>query len=194
MKPVKKIALLLLFVAISMTISLGQEKFEIERRISHVEVPSTAVEFIENIQIKSKVKWYYEQSQTGNSIEAKFIFNKRKYSIEFDTLGNIEDVEIVITWSQIHKQSQKRIVAAMDSLFSKHSLGKIQIQYTGPKNTLLALAKEETSTKDYTTKYEMIVKGKKEGRPRLYEITFSEQGKLLTISTIIFKNSDNLEY
>jgi len=173
---------------------LAQEKFEKESRISEEEIPAIAKSFIKEIQSEKKVRWYMEQSQSGTSIEAKFTSARKDYSIEFDSLGSIEDIEIIIDWNEIAEGVTQNIRQEMNSKFEKWKIRKIQIQYTGDREVLLELGKNKKPTEDYVIKYEIVVKGKKEGRPKLFEMTFSEQGEFLKSSTIIFKNTDILEY
>jgi len=74
----------------------AQEKFEMESRLKQNDVPSNALNFIDSLSLKNKVKWYLEEGIERKSIEAKFKRSGKKHSVEFDILGNIEDVEIEV--------------------------------------------------------------------------------------------------
>jgi hypothetical protein len=174
---------------------VGQTKYEREYRLNLEDVPPLAIDYVNSITVESKVKWYYEENLLGNSIEAKFRYMDRLYSVEFDTSGLLQDVEIEIEWSEIPEQSRKRMTVGMDSLFTKHKVQKVQIQYSGDQMTVLQKAKGEEPGGSMTTMYEVVISGKKENeRNSLYEIHFTEEGEMLDVSRIIFKNSDNLEF
>jgi hypothetical protein len=96
-----KLIILLKILLLLATSAFGQVKYEKEFRLKPGQVPVKARQFIDSINLQQKVKWYYEQNLKGNSIEAKFRMNHKRYSIEFDTLGNLQDVEVQIGWEQM---------------------------------------------------------------------------------------------
>ena len=81
------------------TSSFGQKKFEKESRISKSDLPSFAVDFAALFTDGQRIKWYLEEGLDRNSIEAKYKRDGRHYSVEFDTLGTMEDVEIPLLTS-----------------------------------------------------------------------------------------------
>lgn len=182
--------LLLVFV-----ISLyGQKKYEKESRLNQADVPVNAIQFIAALKTSSKIKWYFEEGIYENSVEAKFRWKGKKYSIEFDTLGNIQDVEVLMKWGEITDFVRNQINSQLDSTYTRYKIRKIQCQYIGNQTALLPFLKKEKYTQSVLTNYELIVKGKKKNSTKLYEILFDKKGKILRINEIIFKNSDNLEY
>lgn len=176
---------------------MSQQKFEKESRISPDKVNEKGLDFMSNVNTTSKVKWYYEQGLSENSYEAKTKISKRRYSIEFDTLFNIQDVEIEISENDIPTQTFTKIEMVLDSIYKKHSISKIQIQYQGDKKTLIEVI-NNNSIKNLSpkvkTQYEIIIKCKSTSRPKLYEFTFDAEGKLISKKEIIFNTSDHLEY
>jgi hypothetical protein len=187
----------LVTVAILLSISaFAQKKYEKEYRVKPQDVPMEARQFVEAIQPQRKLKWYVEESLKGNSIEAKFVRGKRKYSIEFDTLGNLEDVEIEIDWDEIPEMPSQKMASNLDTTFSSATAQKIQVQYTGEASALLKLIQQEPKNAIYHADhdYELIVKGKKGKQKKLYEITFTQNGEMSDLVEIIFINTDNLEF
>ncbi|MEM1135688.1 MAG: hypothetical protein AAGI07_07590 [Bacteroidota bacterium] len=183
------------FVSILVVVnSYGQTKYEKESRLKRNNIPLQAKAFIDSLGFDKKVKWYFEESLIGKSIEAKTNFNKEKYSIEFDTAGILQDVEIEIDWHKVPIETQKNISNYLATVFSNYQFIKIQVQFTGKPQDLLQYLKKITIEKTFTTRYEIVVKGKKQGKRDWYEITFSEAGNFESISKIIFRNTDNLEY
>lgn len=172
----------------------SQQKYEKESRLKIEEVPQAALEFIEAAKIPNKVKWYIEYGLEDNSIEAKFKLNKKRHSVEFDTLGTIEDIEIEIMTQELLPELQKTIAIALSSICLSHEISKIQKQYTGTETVLLSLLKNLGFDGNFTTKYEIIANCESESKTEQFEYLFNDEGKLLQQFKIIFKNSSNLEY
>lgn len=194
MKAINNHFLFLLVLGMVCTISNAQEKFEKEYRLKEDNVPGEALNYIRFAEINEKVSWYFEENLLGNSVEAKFKINKRKFSVEFDTHGFLQDIEIQIKWEEIDKEIRGVIYKELGFYFESFKIQKIQVQYIGvDKKLLKELVVKQTANYERMN-YEIVVKGKKEGGSNLYELTFSEQGILLDTRKILFKNSDHLEY
>lgn len=173
---------------------LAQQKFEKESRLKQNEVPSSALNFIDSLKLKNKVKWYLEEGLEGKSIEAKFKRNRKKHSVEFDILGNIEDVEIEIKWDELPTPLKNLISTRLQKDCIKHRIDKIQIQYTGNQMLLFLKLLSGKPTEDLTVKYEIIVKCRSEKSTELFEYLFTDKGHFILASQIIFKPSYHLEY
>lgn len=190
----KRILLLALFCCLVPGVSWGQQKFEKETRIKPSKVPGPAQQFIAAIPFPRKVKWYQEENLSSSSFEAKTRYNKHKYSIEFDTDGELQDVEIKIKWAAVPELTKTAIQEYLKKTFDQFRYSKIQEQLSGETaaiiNHLLGEEKKET----ITTQYEIVLKGKKAGQTSWFEYTFDAQGKFKDQKTIIFRNTDNLEY
>lgn len=172
----------------------SQVKFERESRLKETEIPAPARQFITEADIQTRVKWYYEENLEGNSVEAKFRQGKSRYSVEFDTLGNIQDVEIEIEPNTLSKQQQQKLNGALDALFTKYRIRKIQRQYRGSSSELQEVLQKEGVLSSAQIRYEIVIKGRNDDGVKLYEITFDEEGQLLEQRQIIFRNSEHLEY
>ena len=186
----------LLFLSLLPIAVNGQVKYEQESRLRVEEVPLAARAFIQQVDTGRKVKWYYEENLEGNSVEAKFKRNCQRYSVEFDTLGNIQDVEIEVKSQALSPALQQKLLLTLDSLYQRHKIRKIQQHYQADKTQLLKLLQQETvqeATGIYTA-FELIVKGKQEQGTELYELLLSPNGALLEQRRIIFKNATHLEY
>jgi hypothetical protein len=186
----KKILALAFFFSISFY-SYSQSKMEIEERIEKEEAPFLAQKFIDSLYFSSKIKWYLEKDYIKTTYEAKVKEKGQKYSIEFDSLGYIEDIELEIKWKRIPTSTQNAICEKLHTEFEKFKIKKIQIQYIGQEKDLLNF---KTSTENLIIKYEIVVKGKKESQTSFYEYLFSERGKLEQKLQFDFRNIDHLEY
>jgi hypothetical protein len=190
-----KFICIVLLLAFSFSGSLlAQEKFEKERRIKKVNVPFQALSFMDALNVQNKVKWFKEEGLNQKSIEAKFKHNKAKYSVEFDTLGNLEDVEIVAKWNDLASNVRDSICLQLKSACSKYKIVKVQKQYLGDASKLIPMLKAGTYSPAVTLKYELVVKCHRQRKVDLFEYLFSDEGQLISISKIVFKNSSHLEY
>lgn len=180
-----------LFLFISSSIS-GQSKFEKEFRIKESIVPIKALNFISEIEQRRKVKWYREESLDGKSIEAKFNIGKTKYSIEFDTLGQIEDIEESIKLTNLDTNLNRAINNQLAYDFKKYKVIKSQRQLTGDEQQLIKCLKDKNI--QLISGYEIVLKGRKGKLVNLYEYFFNESGKIESKRKIIVKSSVHLEY
>lgn len=172
----------------------AQQKYEKESRINSKDVPTKAMNFIDSINLKNKVRWYLEEGLDIKSIEAKFKNNSKKYSIEFDTLGNIQDAEIEITWGEAQVPFIDSINSQLKKDCLKHKIVKIQIQYSGTSSEILSKLRGNKLSGNLNIKYEIVVKCKSKNTVVLFEYLFNKKAQLISRSEIIFKNSSHLEY
>lgn len=172
----------------------AQEKYEKEERIHASSVPITAIEFINQICLDCKVKWYLEEGLKSKSIEAKFKVNKSKYSIEFDTLGTIEDAEVDISIKVLDSAIHDSITNYLSKTFNKYKIQKIQVQYSGDKSYIVNKIKNDMHSDNLIIKYELIARCSNEKETALYEFLFNDRGIMESKSEIIFKPSSHLEY
>lgn len=186
--------LLFLFVLSVANNLFAQDKFEKESRIKRSDVPSKALLFVDSLNYNARIKWYKEEALTSVSIEAKFKHNRTKYSIEFDTLGNIEDVEIEVHWEDIDTHIANSITNQLKQDCSKHKIVKIQRQFTGTENDLFSMLRNGILSEKIKIKYELIVRCTIQKEVNLFEYLFNDKGVLMSKLKIIFKNSSHLEY
>ncbi|PSR15412.1 MAG: hypothetical protein DA408_08560 [Bacteroidetes bacterium] len=182
------------FFAIFSTHLYAQQKYEKESRLTEKDVPDKALDFIDSLGVERKIRWYLEEGFDRTSIEAKFKLNNQKYSIEFDTVGNLEDIEIQIAWSKWQKPLKDSISFHLKKDCKRFKINKIQIQYSGDQSILLTKIKTGEDSGEYIIKYEVIVKCCNTKNVALFEYLFSNTGQELAVSKIVFKNSSNLEY
>lgn len=190
-----KFKFLIFLVVFSVANNLfAQDKFEEESRIKRSDVPSKALLFVDSLNYNARIKWYKEETSTSISIEAKLKYNTTKYSIEFDTLGNIEDIEIEVYRKGIDTAIINSITNQLKLDCSKHKIVKIQKQFTGTGNDLFSLLRNGINSEKIKIKYEIVVRCSVQKEAHLFEYIFNEKGLLVSKSKIIFKNSSHLEY
>lgn len=190
----KKLILLCISGLCCFSVLSGQTKYEREYRISEAEVPRSALDFVQACGFQKKVKWLREENQDHWSIEAKVKHLQTRYSIEFDSLGVLEDVEMIIEWAQVPENIQVAILKQLNELYVRHRFMKIQGQWTGDPDIVQSLIQGKKPSDPYTLKYEIVLKGKREGKVAWYELLFDEKGLLERTSRIVFRNTDNLDF
>lgn len=194
MRCFKSFLLCVCFLFGACTSLFSQEKYEAESRLSERDVPELALRFIDTLPLKKRVKWYLEEGLTQHSIEAKYLFNGQKYSVEFDTAGVIQDVEVEIKWNELNQATREEITQFLSTEFSDFNIVKTQVQYVGDRSTLLSKLLNETPTAFIQPNYELVVKCKKGKKTALFEFLFSAEGKLISRAQIVLKPSAHLEY
>jgi len=188
------IILSIVFLLLFPFVLKAQHKYESEYRMKSELIPQSAKRFIDSIGPDSKVKWYKEISLSGVSFEAKFKHKKKQFSIEFDTLGILQDVEFVIKKSEIAPKVYNKIEDKLDSLYQKWKFQKIQMNYVGSHNDLITLINKNEPSDAMKVSYEIVLKGKAPGNTQLFEITFNDQGEIQDIQQIVQDKADHLEY
>lgn len=191
----KILNLLLTFTLIlSFHVVFAQQKFEKEYRIEAAEVPLSARQFVDSLDFGRRVRWYRELSQQGESIEAKSKREGQKYSVEFGLSGELQDVEIETAWRDLPEVLQENIEQNLNAEFERFKIRKVQRQLTGKSKAILNYLRQPGDGGDLTTKYELVLKGRKGGETDEFEYTFSVDGKLEKRAKMDFRNTDNLEY
>ena len=172
----------------------AQQKYEREYRLKSEMVPKSATKFIGLIGAKSNVKWFREIGLKDVSVEAKFRHKGKKFSVEFDTLGKLQDVEFIVKKNEINPIVYTEIESHLDSLYQKWKFKKIQIHYRGQPSDILSSLENSIPNSSIKMFYEVVLKGKTSGNMQLYEITFNDLGELQAILQIIQDKADHLEY
>lgn len=185
---------LLLVFFIGSICTYAQLKYEKEERIKANQVPQTALEFLEPVSLDGKVKWYKEYALEGTSVEAKTKQHQRWYSIEFSDQGVLEDIEIKVKFESLPKNIQQSITDYFSSTFSKYRIQKTQIQYTGEPSLMQNLVQTSSPDSKLNVAYELVLKGRKEGKIHRWECLFDDSGALVQQSQIVTRNTDNLEF
>jgi hypothetical protein len=185
-----KVLLVILFFAVRAL--NAQDKVEREYKIKPAEVPSPALDFIKESFSKEKVNWYLEQNAGSKSIEAKIRKDKTLYSAEFDTLGNIQDVEVLVSIKEIPERLWNIIERSIGEQFSRFKVQKAQKQWIGKEADLQRLIRGEIPKDKHSTNYEIVIIGRKDKHSYEYELLFNEEGVLIREQKIIENSQQHL--
>lgn len=183
------------FIAFFPLIGFSQEKIEREKRIKTDEVPSKAIEWMDDAyeDVESQIKWYFEETSGSYSYEAKLKYLDDLHSVEFDTLGNIQDIEIIKEWDELRPEVKENLRNYFQSNFKKFKIRKIQIQYTGEEDDLEDLI-DENEFDDLTIRYEIKFYGKTDQDKKIWEALFDDEGKFIEKQEVIINTSNNLNF
>jgi hypothetical protein len=171
----------------------AQEKFEREQKINESFAPAKAIEFVNTIKEKSKPKWYKEISNDGVSYEAKFKVDKHLFSVKFDTLGHIQDVEKKVKLNDLDTRTNQLLETTLSKALGSYKIDKIQLQWTGASTaTLIELIEKGSSSSAHELKYEIEVDTKLDGAFRLFELLINKDGEVEKQLRIVQREPDNL--
>lgn len=185
---------LLIIALFSFSFLTAQTKNEKESRISLNEFPENAQTLIYTIKSNVKrIRYYKETDGDKQSFETKFKYKKHWYSIEFDSSGILEDIEITINKKVLKSVTKDNIYYYLEANSDKFDIIKIQEQYLYKNNTSEAefINSILKNRDNISSNYEIIVALKTSKFWELKEITFSATGEFLSIRTL---QQDSYEY
>jgi len=173
---------------------LAQQKYEREYSIKSNAVPEKALKFVNAIFKGAKIQWYGEESLNGTTIEAKLKASGKKYSIEFDKSGEIQDVEILSSFKDIPSKTRNVMKGNLEKEFKKFKVDKTQVQWTASESVLKEALSSESTPASVQVRYEVIVKASKSKISNYYEVLFENNGKIISTHEIVQRNANNLIY
>lgn len=188
---------ILLFVLLSSSITslLGQQKFEQEYRLEEKEVPMPAYDFVDEISFERKVRWYLEEGLDRFSIEAKTKYRGNRYSLEFDSTGVLEDIEIEVEMEELPSLVIDSIHTYLSKTFQKSKVTKVQLQLVGDPARLKEWFDIPFAThEEIEVNYEIVAKTRNGQERKEWEFLFNDVGRKRSESEIITKNTDILEF
>ena len=174
----------------------AQTKQEKERRIDKKEFPDQGISLLKDyLKDVKRVRYYKETDGEKTSYEVKFKKDRLLFSIEFDTLGNLEDVEFIIKKIDIPSSSLEAIQNYLGTSYQKAKIKKIQQQYViGDKEAEQLLKQAFQNLLLPFIKYEIIISAKEEKGYQYYEITFDSEGNHLNSRRFSSSNYDHVLY
>ncbi|MBZ9628623.1 hypothetical protein LB456_10730 [Psychroflexus sp. CAK57W] len=184
----------ILFFLLCVAIGNAQEKNEVEKRVKKGEVHERAIEWLNDaFEKKRKTKWYLQTDGEKEVFEAKLKHKNHLHSVEFDLDGNVRNVEVLIDENELEREVLKVILTYLKANYTKFSISKIQIQYTGEGENLEDVI-DEDEFEDITINYEIEFYGKSDTEDELWEGLFDAKGTFLEKRVINLKATDNLDY
>lgn len=188
--------LLLLFMLIISTFAFSQDKkIEREEDIERSQMPEKAQKYLKGRKPENlrKLRFYYETDGDKESYEAKFKYKGNRFSVEFNELGTIEDIEVQVKKRNLNKEVRKKIESYLDSKHDRFKIEKIQLQYL-PKgdNPAKIFQKAIDHINTIPDNFELIVATKNNGKLKKFEMLFDPNGNFEKEREIIRNSYDYL--
>ena len=188
------IAVSFLLILLTIVDSFGQYKYEKESRIHSSELPfQLDLDFGAYAGVK-RLKWYKELNVDQVHYEAKFRLEGSDYSVEFDSLGVLEDVEVLCSLKNLEDSLSRQLTKNINSLYKKWKIDKLQEQYLINQDVLKAVLDQSVSLKHLSSNYEMELIVLAHGERNHYELLFDSNLNLIRTRRIIKDSSLNLEF
>lgn len=186
--------LLVLLLSVSYQVVHAQNKEEKEKRISADELPAKSFGVLEPfLEDAQRLRFYYEIDGDHKSYEAKFNYEGQKYSIEFDSLGMLEDVEVIVNWKSVPESTRNGIQSYFDT-FKKYKIFRLQKQFISKGGEDQKTVEAALADQGETIRYEMVVGLKAEKVWNNFELLFDDRGVLLDKRKVISRSSDYILY
>lgn len=172
---------------------LHAQKIEREFRISESEFPQLAVNYLKHYELDlKKIKWFKEIQNNVLSYEAKVKVQKHLYSVEFDSLGKIEDIEKLVSFKKLPVETQKVLSTSLEKKLGKYKIIKTQIQYSEIEEETKRL--EHLSPQNSTVRYEIELFYKDDKSKKLFEYLLSDNGEIISFREVLIRSTENLTY
>ncbi len=148
---------------------LSAQKVEVEKRVPAKEAPSPMQEFLEEKYPEMRrLKYYEERNESGRFLEAKFCYQKSRYSVKFTPEGQLVDTERKVKFRRIPAEAARRINEQLEAEFQRHKVVKTQ----------------EILENGQVVGYELEIKGKRENELGFFEGQFDAAGRQESLRTI----------
>ncbi len=159
------------------------KKIEREARVERTDFPPASLRTIDLLNANDrKVKYYCERDGELVSYEAKFKYDGRRHSAEFDALGRLQDVEVKISKRRIDPRARELINRTLDTVARKYRIEKVQIQYLSDQLTPQQL-KAKIDSRQFEN-YELVVAFKDQRKIYRREYLFTINGLFLRVRDI----------
>lgn len=173
---------------------VSQTKDEKETRVRLEDFPESAQRHFDSLPDKVKrIRFYKETDGDKESFESKFKYKNHWHSVEFDSSGQLEDIEVTVKKKEIPKSIVERIEQYLNNHSDKFELIKIQEQYIYDSDNSESRFIHQVliNRNHHSSNYEIIVDLKSEKTWILSEITFDSTGQFLNTRNL---QPDSYEY
>ncbi|MCR9102548.1 MAG: hypothetical protein NXI25_21525 [bacterium] len=167
---------IVLFVCVGFAISAYAQKYEREARIKAADLPTPALAHLaKNYADRGRTRHYEEHSRQGQEeelqrfYESKFRMDGYRYSVKFDSLGALYDVERIVAFEQLPSLARQAIQEDLGHTFRHFRIEKIQERYA-PSGQLMG--------------YEMEIRGKRENTVGQFELLYAPDGARQSLEPI----------
>lgn len=175
------------------TVRAQADKQEIEKSIKQDEMPSGALELIEEyFEDYEDIDFFKETDGETTTFEAKLDWQGYTYSVEFDETGVLLDIEQLIDISEIDDQLRTAILKQLEDRYTKFEITRIQRQYFDGESDEKIEDFLEGDFDDLSLRYELEIDGQNRKELGSFELLFDDNGTLLQKRKIIRRSIDNI--
>jgi hypothetical protein len=186
-------------VIYSLSSTAQEYKREKEERIRRRDMPEKAIEVLSPfLKQARKIRFYFETDGERKSYECKLKFRGIKYSIEFNESGDLEDVEFLVSGTDLPDITRDAIYEYLETEYDRYVISEFQKQYSSDKAGIKderiianALADNEVGM---IIRYELEVDGNQDQKLISHELLFDHNGLFMRKRTIIRRQIDNILY
>ncbi len=145
------------------------QKVELEQRVPETKLPAGMLEMLsEKYPEYKRMRYYEERNEQGRFFEAKFCFRKSRYSVKFDTLGQLVDVERRIRFRELPVETARLIRQDLGQYFQRYTIRDLQ----------------ERLVNGEVIGYEMELQGKSSDHLGYFEAQYMRNGERERIRTM----------
>ncbi|WP_297762503.1 hypothetical protein [uncultured Muriicola sp.] len=176
---------------------VAQAKYEREHRIKKSQFPEEAHALLANEITKVKrLRFYKETDSAKTRFEAKFKKDRLHYSMEFDSDGILEDVEILIKEIDIPNDTFTSIESYLNQSYSKYHIRKIQQLYPVKNREEVKKTLKEAFQNLLlpSVNYKLLVSCKTEDGKMDFEFLFDSAGTFKKKRALLPPNYDHVLY
>ena len=150
-------------------------KQEVEMSIRASEFPASSLALLNPLITRAHdVRHFRETDGQTRSYEVKFWLDGARWSVEFSEDGTFEDVEIERRLTDLPPTTAAAVRATLEKRFTRHTIRKVQVQYTDWPPDL-----------DAPVAYELIVEGTTSKELGVFELTLDTAGTILEERRVI---------
>lgn len=151
------------------------DKVEVETSIRASQLPASALALLKpTLRRATDIRYFRETDGEIRSYEAKFWLDGARWSVEFSSDGTFEDVEVERTLTDLDATSAAAIRSTLAERFSRHTIRKLQVQYTTWPPDL-----------DAPVAYELVVEGTTSKELGVFELTLDSNGVLVSERRVV---------
>jgi len=177
-------------------VSAQDIKDENEKSINREDMPTSSLAMINRFWNKEKkVDFYRQYNGAMISYEAKLEWNGHQYSIEFDSVGSLVNVEQLIDFKDISVASQNTIIEELSKQYTRFRFTRIQRQYSAEKAEDRDETLEDVIDEDYEDliiRFEIVVDAQNKDVMGSFELLFDEYGNIIQKRRIVRRSLDNI--
>lgn len=195
MNPGNKALFISLFFSLlfSVSVQAQTDKQEVEKSIKQDEMPSEALELIEEFfEEYEDIDFFKETDGETTTFEAKLEWQGYTYSVEFNEKGILLDIEQLIDIGEIDNELRMAILQKIEDQYTKYEITRIQRQYSDGESDEKIEDFLEGDFDDLYLRYELEIDAQNRKELGSFELLFDDSGTLLQKRKIIRRSIDNI--